>query len=77
MEQSIENVNLLVSGATGPLTKQLDAYIAWLDRNQYAISLMRIKVLQVLALPPQLQELYITSQLVVMCSINNKNEVTR
>ena len=48
MEQSIENVNLLVSGATGPLTKQLDAYIAWLDRNQYAISLMRIKVLQVL-----------------------------
>jgi site-specific recombinase XerD len=49
MEQSIEYVNLLVSGATGPLTKQLDAYIAWLDRNQYAISLMRIKVLQVLA----------------------------
>ena len=49
MEQSIENVNLLVSGATGPLAKQLDAYIAWLDRNQYAISLMRIKVLQVLA----------------------------
>lgn len=49
MEQSIENVNLLVSGATGPLTKQLDAYIAWLGRNQYANSLMRIKVLQVLA----------------------------
>lgn len=49
MEQSFENVNLLVSGATGPLAKQLDAHIAWLVRNQYAISLIRIKVQQVIA----------------------------
>lgn len=49
MERSFEYVNLFVNSATGPLAKQLDAYIAWLARDQYASSYIRIKALHALA----------------------------
>ena len=49
MERSFEYANLFVSGATGPLAEHLDAYVAWLVRNQYTTSYIRIKVLQAFA----------------------------
>ena len=68
MEQSVDYANLFVSGASGPLAEHLDAYVAWLVKNQYATSYIRIKLLHALAFNRWLEQ-----HDIAMCNLNESH----